>query len=304
MMKILFASSSPNSIRKASLLFDSHEVHYVETGKEILNLLSKNNNYYSCLISEFVLNDLDIWHISLFIKNNITNDKGEKLPVFVIEDEKEDHPSLLKADYQLQTLDLFSIVDVDRFISNPEINKASILIVEDDELIAKAMKIALKDTYLVDVRYNKKEGVECFVNKKHDLVLLDLMLPMGSGEEVLSEIRAINLKQEIIIVSARTEIEIQEKYTLLGVSDYLTKPFKPNKLLHVCRVVLTQSALKYDIERKDKLFKVVSNTIFSAVDLLENGDIELAIDSLNKVASSIGYKGEDSSLKNILSAQQ
>ncbi len=243
-MKILIASSSPNYIQRLTEVLKKHDLYLIETGREIFKLLSENK--YDCLISEFELEDINILSLSNFIKNNLGKNK---LPIFVIKDKTEGFNfSLLKINYDIEEIDLSEAVDIDSLVKNNINTRPSILIIEDDPYISKPMQIALSESYCVDVRRDVDEGIEAWSNKKYDLIILDLMLPSGSGEDVLFEIRKINPSQNIIIISARTEVEMQEKFMLLGVSNYLTKPFSLEDLNYACRISLVQDLIGHNKE--------------------------------------------------------
>ncbi len=76
-------------------------------------------------------------------------------------------------------------------------NPLSILLVEDNELNQKLMQITLKKyNYDVAIANNGVEGVELFKNKKFDLVLMDLMMPVMDGFEATKEIRRIESEEK------------------------------------------------------------------------------------------------------------
>ncbi|MCX8060172.1 MAG: response regulator transcription factor, partial [Aquificaceae bacterium] len=65
----------------------------------------------------------------------------------------------------------------------------------------------------------------------YDVIVLDLMMPHVSGEELLKELRARGDKTPLLVLTARGRLEDKEKCFSLGADDYLTKPFEPKELL-------------------------------------------------------------------------
>ena len=104
----------------------------------------------------------------------------------------------------------------------------TIAIIEDDIPIGDMLtEILTKEGYAVFRAYSGTEALYLLSQKKPDLVLLDLMLPGLSGEEVLTHISTI----PVIVLSAK--VDVQDKINLLlgGAADYITKPFDMNELL-------------------------------------------------------------------------
>ncbi len=104
----------------------------------------------------------------------------------------------------------------------------TIAIIDDDVQIGDVLtKILEKEGYGVIRAYSGTEALYLLSRKKPDLVLLDLMLPGLSGEEVLPHIKNI----PVIVLSAK--VDVQDKINLLlgGAADYMTKPFDPDELL-------------------------------------------------------------------------
>lgn len=104
----------------------------------------------------------------------------------------------------------------------------TILIVDDDLYIGNMVEEVLtKEGYAVLRAYSGTEAVLLLSQTKPDLVLLDLMLPGLSGEEVLSKIKGI----PVIIVSAKVDVDNKVDLLLGGAADYITKPFYTKELL-------------------------------------------------------------------------
>lgn len=109
-----------------------------------------------------------------------------------------------------------------------KINMKTIAIIEDDIPIGDMLtEVLLREGYAVLRAYSGTEALYLFSKQKPDLVLLDLMLPGLSGEEVLPHISTI----PVIVLSAK--VDVQDKINLLlgGAADYITKPFDINELL-------------------------------------------------------------------------
>lgn len=101
----------------------------------------------------------------------------------------------------------------------------NILIAEDDEDINNLLQeILIKEGYNVRSTYSGTEARMCFQRYDYDIVLLDLMLPGASGEELIKEIREIKL-MPIIVISAKTSQEDKINVLKLGADDFVGKPF-------------------------------------------------------------------------------
>src|SRR5438552_14821099 len=107
-----------------------------------------------------------------------------------------------------------------------------ILIVDDEAMIRKAIRLALeKEGYEVVEAETGGEAMRRIELSKPDLILLDIMLPDVSGFDVCRDIRKAGLRVPILILSAKTE-EIDVVVGLeIGADDYIVKPFRPRELL-------------------------------------------------------------------------
>lgn len=86
--------------------------------------------------------------------------------------------------------------------------------------------------------YSGTEALLLLKEKKPDLILLDLMLPGMSGEDILPQIQGI----PVIVVSAKTAVEDKVELLLGGAVDYLTKPFDTKELLARIKVRLREKS--------------------------------------------------------------
>ena len=129
-----------------------------------------------------------------------------------------------------------------------------ILIIDDDIYIGNVIEEALiKEGYQVLRAYSGTEAIYVLSASTPDLILLDLMLPGLSGEEVLSRIKGI----PVIVVSAKIDVDDKVALLLGGATDYITKPFEMKELLARITVALrgsivsTDSILSFDNLRLD-----------------------------------------------------
>lgn len=114
----------------------------------------------------------------------------------------------------------------------------TILIVDDDLQIGNMVEEVLhRAGYAVRRAYSGTEALLAMQVQRPDLVLLDLMLPGLSGEEVLPRLSGI----PVIVVSAKAEVTDKVSLLLGGAADYLTKPFDTKELLARIAVQLRKS---------------------------------------------------------------
>ncbi len=118
---------------------------------------------------------------------------------------------------------------------------STIAVIDDDVYIGNMIEEVLKkEGYSVVRAYSGTEALLLLEHSKPDLILLDLMLPGLSGEEILPEIRGI----PVIVVSAKADVQGKVNILLEGAQDYLTKPFDTKELLARIMVQLRNRSAK------------------------------------------------------------
>ncbi|MGH4140309.1 response regulator transcription factor [Clostridium sp.] len=106
----------------------------------------------------------------------------------------------------------------------------NILIIEDEEKVSEIQKAYLeKEGYRVYCTTKGLEGIKLFDKINFSLVILDLMLPDISGEEVCSILRKIS-DVHIFMLTAKSTLEDRIEGLNLGADEYLVKPFSPREL--------------------------------------------------------------------------
>ncbi|AOK91993.1 MULTISPECIES: response regulator transcription factor [Paenibacillus] len=123
--------------------------------------------------------------------------------------------------------------------------KQSILIVEDEEKIARLLEIELQfEGYQVCKEKNGIDGLETYCKGNWDLVLLDIMIPGLNGIELLRRIRKHDANVPVILLTAKSSIADKVEGLDLGANDYVTKPFVIEELLARVRAALRVGATK------------------------------------------------------------
>ena len=169
----------------------------------------------------------------------------------------------------------------------------TILIVEDDKDINEMLQKLLKTN-----GYNTKSvysGTEALLvhnnNNNIDLIILDLMLPGKSGEEIITELRKIK-NVPVIVTSAIKNIKKKLDLFSLGADDYVTKPFNNEELLARIKVHLKHNVNNQeeilrigDIELNPKTYQVICNNIDINLSKIEFEILKLLMRNDNQVVT-------------------
>ncbi|MCI9070065.1 response regulator transcription factor [Clostridium sp.] len=110
------------------------------------------------------------------------------------------------------------------------LNKKILVVEDDSDINGLLCKILIQNGYDVRGAYSGSEAKMCIEQFEYDLIILDLMLPGVSGEELIKEIRK-NYFMPIIVSSAKTSTEDKISVLKLGADDFIIKPFDINELL-------------------------------------------------------------------------
>lgn len=146
-----------------------------------------------------------------------------------------------------------------------------ILLVEDDLSLIEGLKFSLsKYDFDVTVARTVKEAKGCYKQNEYDLIILDLMLPDGSGFDICKIIRQTSKIPIIFLTASDEEVNIVMGLDIGG-DDYITKPFKLNELISRINAILRRSD-----SFKEQIRELNSNGI--TIKLLEGRVIKNGVD--------------------------
>ncbi|MCB9653759.1 MAG: response regulator transcription factor [Deltaproteobacteria bacterium] len=121
--------------------------------------------------------------------------------------------------------------------------KKRVLVVEDDEAIRNGIVDALAfEGYEVFEAATRAAGTRMGLEMAFDIILLDLVLPDGSGHDVLGEVRSARPTVPVVMLTALGQEEDKVRGLKLGADDYVVKPFSLKELLARLEAVLRRSA--------------------------------------------------------------
>ena len=117
-----------------------------------------------------------------------------------------------------------------------------ILLVEDDRKVASFIRKGLtEEGYAVDVIHDGENGLAMGLDRLHDIIVLDVMLPQKPGFQVLRELRQAKVTTPVLLLTARDTVEDKVQGLDAGADDYLTKPFAFAELLARVRALLRRA---------------------------------------------------------------
>ena len=145
-------------------------------------------------------------------------------------------------------------------------SKMRILVVDDEQKVLNVIEAYLiKEGFEVLTSMDGEDALNKFKNELIHLIILDLMLPKLSGEEVCNKIRAVS-PVPIIMLTAKIEEDNKIDGLAIGADDYITKPFSNRELV---------SRVKAIIRRTYR-----DNTPLAELLVINNGDLEINMDKM------------------------
>jgi len=269
------------------------QISEASTGREAFQFLRKDS--LDLLVTDIEIGDIDGWRLSRMIRSGVYKCDSH-LPIIVVTKtwceriaEVTGREFSVNALLCLDCLDslpqcIASSLDNDEVVRLPRV-----LVVEDHPDTASIARRVLKQRFHVEIVSDGEQGLNAWREGRHDLVLLDVMLPKMSGPDVLAAIMAIHPQQPVVIMTAYSTMDMAEDLMLKGAVDFVAKPFRAEELRRVCELA---------VHREDYM---VSNAQFaSRVQSLKDStnayrqvskDYQRLLDNLSTVVLELDQQG-------------
>lgn len=176
--------------------------------------------------------------------------------------------------------------------------KLKILLADDVEELAEAVGAMLEyNNYEVVIVNNVKDAINKAKENIYDCIILDVMMPIMDGIEVVKQIRGLNIKTPIVLLTAKSLVDNKVEGLDAGANDYITKPFEKKELLARIRALTRREEdykEKYEIGNlvfnkensqlsKDKISLILSKHECDILEyFLKNPERKISQDELKK----------------------
>lgn len=148
-------------------------------------------------------------------------------------------------------------------MKNRALKELKVLLVEDEENLARLLKEALGDNfYSFSIAKNGIEGLELYKKLKPDIIISDIMMPKLNGLDMAKEIRYEDATIPIIMISAFSEKEKLLGAIDVGVTKYFIKPFDPDELLRYIISISSKFSTKMIELGDDFVFNKTTNSLY------------------------------------------
>jgi len=162
-----------------------------------------------------------------------------------------------------------------------ETKKLRTMVLEDDPETNELMCTTLKNFFAeVHSAFDGESALELYEQHKPDIIFIDIILPGKSGLDIAKEIREINPKQMIVVVSASDDMGNISEAVKIGVNNFIRKPINTDKMIDVLKDIV--SDIKKQKKNRTKIFSITL-----PLDLYEQVDQDAKSESISKNAMII-----------------
>ena len=217
----------------------SYKIITASKTKEAINILK--HEQIDFVISNIHLDDFDGWRLARMIRSGVLNCSAETPFVIVANTWCEHIASATAREFGINRLipykehaKLLDIINKNQLTSLEDMAKTSVLVIEDNPDTRYLVERILTSRFRIDTAVDGESGLNLWRKNDYSLVLLDIMLPGLSGNQVLDQIMHEKPAQSVVIMTANHTMELAEELMLKGAADFVTKPFRAEQLRRVC----------------------------------------------------------------------
>ncbi|KAF0190985.1 MAG: PAS/GGDEF/EAL domain-containing protein [Gammaproteobacteria bacterium] len=218
-----------------------------DSGHSAVRLLRSDKVNF--LITDIHMPDLDGWRLARMVRSGVFRCPSD-IPIIAVsatyrdriaESTAREHEInyFLSLPFENHDVLLDAVRRCDRY-AKPS-RKPTLLIVEDDDDTAMLAERVLQRRFDTEIARDGNAGLEAWRMRRHNLVLLDVMLPGMAGPEVLENILAEKPSQSVVIMTADGTMDRSEALMLDGATDFIAKPFKADHLRQTCEIAVRRA---------------------------------------------------------------
>ncbi|MBL4823163.1 MAG: EAL domain-containing protein [Colwellia sp.] len=201
-------------------------------------LKTENINF---IVSNINLDNFDGWRLARMVRSGVLKCPADTPFVVVANTWCEHLASATAREFGINSLIAFSeheklvnIINNLQFTPLENMEKSSLLVIEDNPDTRHLVSRILNSRFIIESAEDGEVGLALWRKKDYALVLLDVMLPGMSGNDVLDAIMQEKPSQSVVIMTANHTMELAEEVMLKGAADFVTKPFRAEQLRRVC----------------------------------------------------------------------
>ncbi len=172
--------------------------------------------------------------------------------------------------------------------------KIKVLYVEDNDIVRKDTVELLKEFFhQVETASNGEEGLEKFKKGKFDLIITDINMPKMNGIEMIKEIKKIDKRIPVIVITAFSDFKYLVECIKLGVYGYILKPIDINQLLEVLNTVLEKIKLRRERDKALQLLEQYKKIIDESATVTKTDLRGIITYANDKFCEKSGYSREE-----------
>ncbi len=268
-------------------------------GLQAIDLLRQK--HFDLVVTDIDIHNLDAWRLTRLIRSDMLAASSHTKIVVVSSTYSQRIAEATSKEFEINRfIPLSELHQLGELVKelmeddSSKLPKSSILVIEDYEDTAQLIDRVLNKRFNLTHAADGESGLEAWLAGRHDIVLLDLMLPKMSGEAVLHEILHHNPNQSVVMMTAHGDAKKAAELIVAGAVDFISKPFRAEQLRHVCSIAAhredfivsnqqfeeKQSELSAEKKRAQITLESIADGVITTNNLGE-------IDYLNSVAQKV-----------------